>query len=327
MEEFDRQHPPNTQSMNRPPQSGHWGNWQAPNPGYQPPQAATYAQSPAPAPAQPVPSARSPPLGATHGTPDSNPYGIPPMNTNTDAVLPTSSGRWQYQPEPAAPPARPVPSARPQAPATGVALEEPRRGIGASRLGTLPKRPVSLMDANANTRLAATAPTHTIEEYRDEGPTSGQAHQDFDQGGVMSASSTKLRLLLGPHCLAKIRVLALNEIALDQPSTTGSRQGSMPLAFPDWTTSRVTRDVTIGVAIGEPLISMLPRVAFSVSTSSLSRYIAKRRRIAREKAEGTRDYVPRPIELRSDEIVSGVGKAEFLNPGGSVKDRVALKSL
>ncbi|KAG9074727.1 hypothetical protein FS749_013678 [Ceratobasidium sp. UAMH 11750] len=114
----------------------------------------------------------------------------------------------------------------------------------------------------------------------------------------------------------------------------------MPFALPDWASSRVTRDITTGVAIG---------VALSVSTSSFSSYIARRRRIARERAEGARDYVPRPIELRSDEIVSGVvgligntplvrinslsdalgveilGKAEFLNPGGSVKDRVALK--
>ncbi|KAG9090471.1 hypothetical protein FS749_000511 [Ceratobasidium sp. UAMH 11750] len=114
----------------------------------------------------------------------------------------------------------------------------------------------------------------------------------------------------------------------------------MPFALPDWATSRVTRDITTGVAIG---------VALSVSTSSLSSYISRRRRIARERAEGARDYVSRPIELRSDEIVSGVvgligntplvrinslsdalgveilGKAEFLNPGGSVKDRVALK--
>ncbi|KAG8698371.1 hypothetical protein FRC08_005969 [Ceratobasidium sp. 394] len=114
----------------------------------------------------------------------------------------------------------------------------------------------------------------------------------------------------------------------------------MPFALPDWASSRVTRDITTGVAIG---------VALSVSTSSFSSYIARRRRIARERAEGARDYVPRPIELRSDEIVSGVvgligntplvrinslsdalgveilGKTEFLNPGGSVKDRVALK--
>lgn len=114
----------------------------------------------------------------------------------------------------------------------------------------------------------------------------------------------------------------------------------MPIPLPEWTSSKVTRDITIGVAIG---------VALSVSSASISNYVERQRRIAREKAEGARDYVPRPIELRSDEIVSGVvgligntplvrinslsdalgveilGKAEFLNPGGSVKDRVALK--
>lgn len=52
-----------------------------------------------------------------------------------------------------------------------------------------------------------------------------------------------------------------------------------------------------GLAIG---------VAVSVSASSLSRYISKRRRRERERAEGARDYVPRPIELRSDEIVTGI---------------------
>ncbi|KAG8770697.1 hypothetical protein FRC12_004103, partial [Ceratobasidium sp. 428] len=71
----------------------------------------------------------------------------------------------------------------------------------------------------------------------------------------------------------------------------------MSLSVPGWATSKVTRDITIGVAIG---------VAISISSSSLSGYVARRRRIAREKAEGARDYVPRPIELRSDEIVSGV---------------------
>lgn len=114
----------------------------------------------------------------------------------------------------------------------------------------------------------------------------------------------------------------------------------MQVRLPEWTTSQVTRNVTMGVALG---------VAVSVSASSLSRYISKRRRRERERAEGARDYVPRPIELRSDEIVTGIagligntplvrieslsdalgvdilGKAEFLNPGGSVKDRVALK--
>ncbi|QRW08536.1 cysteine synthase [Ceratobasidium sp. AG-Ba] len=114
----------------------------------------------------------------------------------------------------------------------------------------------------------------------------------------------------------------------------------MSLPWPEWTSSRVTRDITLGVVIG---------VALSVSGTSVSSYIAKKRRIAREIADGAKDYVPRPIELRSDEIVPGIvgligntplvrinslsdalgveilGKAEFLNPGGSVKDRVALK--
>ncbi|CEL60637.1 cysteine synthase A [Rhizoctonia solani AG-1 IB] len=114
----------------------------------------------------------------------------------------------------------------------------------------------------------------------------------------------------------------------------------MSVRWSEWTPNRASRDITIGVALG---------IALSISFTSLSTYIERRRRIEREKLEGARDYVPRPIELRSDEIVDGVvgligntplmrinslsealgvdilGKAEFLNPGGSVKDRVALK--
>ncbi|KAF8712176.1 PALP protein, partial [Rhizoctonia solani] len=114
----------------------------------------------------------------------------------------------------------------------------------------------------------------------------------------------------------------------------------MSVRWSDWAPNRASRDITIGVAFG---------IALSISFTSISTYIERRRRIEREKAEGARDYVPRPIELRSDEIVDGVvgligntplvrinslsealgvdilGKAEFLNPGGSVKDRVALK--
>ncbi|KAG9120944.1 hypothetical protein FRC07_003308 [Ceratobasidium sp. 392] len=171
MEEFDKQHPPDTQNMNRPPQSGHWSNWQAPSPGpaHQPPQhAATYAQSPAPGAAPPIPAAQSPPPAAAHGALNSNPYGAPPTNANADAnaaTLPTSSGRWQYQPEPGAA------SAQPQAPATGAGAPEPKRSIDAARLGLLPKRPVSLMDVNANTRPpAAQAPaaSHATERDSDE---------------------------------------------------------------------------------------------------------------------------------------------------------------
>ncbi|KAB5591253.1 Cysteine synthase A [Ceratobasidium theobromae] len=119
----------------------------------------------------------------------------------------------------------------------------------------------------------------------------------------------------------------------------------MYVQLPEWTAPRVSRDITIGVALG---------VALSISASSVSNYMIKRRQRERERerehADRVRDYVPRPIELRSDEIVNGVvgligntplvrinslsdalgveilGKAEFLNPGGSVKDRVALKS-
>ncbi|KAL5528722.1 CYS12 [Sanghuangporus sanghuang] len=81
------------------------------------------------------------------------------------------------------------------------------------------------------------------------------------------------------------------------------------------------------------------------STSLLNRY-GKRKR---DESTEPHDIPPRPIEVRTDEIVNGVpglignthlvrisslsdalgveilGKAEFLNPGGSVKDRVALK--
>ncbi|CAE6432484.1 unnamed protein product [Rhizoctonia solani] len=114
----------------------------------------------------------------------------------------------------------------------------------------------------------------------------------------------------------------------------------MSVRWSEWSPNKVSRDITIGVALG---------IALSISFTSITTYIDRRRRIEREKADGARDYVPRPIELRSDEIVDGVvgligntplvrihslsealgveilGKAEFLNPGGSVKDRVALK--
>ncbi|CAE6374792.1 unnamed protein product [Rhizoctonia solani] len=116
----------------------------------------------------------------------------------------------------------------------------------------------------------------------------------------------------------------------------------MSARWSEWTPNRASRDITIGVALG---------IALSISFTSISTYVDRRRRIEREKLEGARDYVPRPIELRSDEIVDGVvgligntplvrinslsealgveilGKAEFLNPGGSVKDRVALKTI
>ncbi|KAI9067333.1 PALP-domain-containing protein [Trametes sanguinea] len=86
-------------------------------------------------------------------------------------------------------------------------------------------------------------------------------------------------------------------------------------------------------------------LAVSLTTSVID-YFRQRRR---KRAELT--FEPRPIELRSDEVVDGVvgligntplvrikslsealgveilGKAEFMNPGGSVKDRVALRMI
>ncbi|WWD05858.1 hypothetical protein V865_003942 [Kwoniella europaea PYCC6329] len=99
--------------------------------------------------------------------------------------------------------------------------------------------------------------------------------------------------------------------------------------------NKFTRDLAWGLIIG---------VTFSLSSTSFALLFQdwrRKRAIAR--------IPPRPIEIRSDEIVNGVigligntplirinslsdalgveilGKAEYLNPGGSVKDRVALK--
>ncbi|OSD07034.1 PALP-domain-containing protein [Trametes coccinea BRFM310] len=87
-------------------------------------------------------------------------------------------------------------------------------------------------------------------------------------------------------------------------------------------------------------------LAVSLTTTSVIDYFRQRKR---KRAELT--FEPRPIELRSDEVVDGVvgligntplvrikslsealgveilGKAEFMNPGGSVKDRVALRMI
>ncbi|KAG1844327.1 tryptophan synthase beta subunit-like PLP-dependent enzyme [Suillus subalutaceus] len=108
------------------------------------------------------------------------------------------------------------------------------------------------------------------------------------------------------------------------------------LALPPWYSNAVVRYITFGVLIGFTL---------SVTSTSLSSYWRSRRRqsLSQEQHEF------RPIVLRSDEVVHGVtgligntplvridslsdalgveilGKAEFLNPGGSVKDRVALR--
>ncbi|KAI0663372.1 PALP-domain-containing protein [Cubamyces menziesii] len=91
---------------------------------------------------------------------------------------------------------------------------------------------------------------------------------------------------------------------------------------------------------------VLVGLALSLTTSSVLEYLQERKR---KRADLT--FEPRPIELRSDEVVDGVtgligntplvrikslsdalgveilGKAEFMNPGGSVKDRVALRMI
>ncbi|KAF5380536.1 hypothetical protein D9615_004729 [Tricholomella constricta] len=113
-----------------------------------------------------------------------------------------------------------------------------------------------------------------------------------------------------------------------------------PLQLPSWIrwpSQSTARHVLYGVIIGFSL---------SLTSTSLALYYQaqKRQRI-------TAKFVSRPIELRSDEVLSGVtgligntplvrinslsdalgveilGKAEYLNPGGSVKDRVALRMI
>ncbi|KAH9991801.1 PALP-domain-containing protein [Russula vinacea] len=89
-------------------------------------------------------------------------------------------------------------------------------------------------------------------------------------------------------------------------------------------------------------------IGFSLSFATTSAITAYRKR---EEDGATMRVSPRPIELRSDEVLDGVtgligntplvrinslsdalgveilGKAEYLNPGGSVKDRVALRMI
>lgn len=119
---------------------------------------------------------------------------------------------------------------------------------------------------------------------------------------------------------------------------------SLPLHLPSSVRDRLPhpsrtalRWIFYGVLLGFSL---------SVTSTSLALYFQDRKRKRIEK-----QFEPRPIELRSDEVVNGVtgligntplmrinslsdalgveilGKAEFLNPGGSVKDRVALRMI
>ncbi|KAG2338914.1 PALP-domain-containing protein [Suillus weaverae] len=108
------------------------------------------------------------------------------------------------------------------------------------------------------------------------------------------------------------------------------------LTLPPWYSNVVVRHIAFGILIGFTL---------SVTSTSVSSYWRSRRRQSLSQEQ----HQFRPIELRSDEVVHGVtgligntplvridslsdalgveilGKAEFLNPGGSVKDRVALR--
>lgn len=101
--------------------------------------------------------------------------------------------------------------------------------------------------------------------------------------------------------------------------------------------SRLTRDLVIGLVLG---------ITLSLSSTRLALIAQEYRR-----KRAVQRIPKRPIELRSDEIVHGVvglvgntplvrieslsnalgvdilGKCEFLNPGGSVKDRVALRMI
>ncbi|CAA7261799.1 unnamed protein product [Cyclocybe aegerita] len=104
-----------------------------------------------------------------------------------------------------------------------------------------------------------------------------------------------------------------------------------------WPSRATARHVLIGVLVGFSL---------SLSSTSFALYLQQRK----QKRQISK-FTARPIELRSDEVVRGVagligntplvrinslsdalgveilGKAEFLNPGGSVKDRVALQMI
>ncbi|KJA20032.1 hypothetical protein HYPSUDRAFT_43642 [Hypholoma sublateritium FD-334 SS-4] len=108
-------------------------------------------------------------------------------------------------------------------------------------------------------------------------------------------------------------------------------------SWSQWPSRMATRHVVIGVLLG---------FSFSITSTSIAVFFQRRK-----KEHQLQQFTPRPIELRSDEIVSGVsgligntplvrinslsdalgveilGKAEFLNIGGSVKDRVALQMI
>ncbi|TEB38510.1 PALP-domain-containing protein [Coprinellus micaceus] len=111
----------------------------------------------------------------------------------------------------------------------------------------------------------------------------------------------------------------------------------LPSSWIQWPSRTAAKHIFFGFLLG---------ISLSLTTSSLAMLHQ-----SRKKEKETKKLPLRPIELRSHEIVNGVtgligntplmrinslsdalgveilGKAEFLNPGGSVKDRVALRMI
>ncbi|KAJ7143412.1 PALP-domain-containing protein [Mycena crocata] len=102
------------------------------------------------------------------------------------------------------------------------------------------------------------------------------------------------------------------------------------------------RPLVLGIVLG---------VSLSISSSAVVQYFQQRRRRIALSQSQTSELESRPIELRSDDVLNGIvgligntplvripslsdalnveilAKAEFLNPGGSVKDRVAVRMI
>ncbi|EJD02637.1 PALP-domain-containing protein [Fomitiporia mediterranea MF3/22] len=107
---------------------------------------------------------------------------------------------------------------------------------------------------------------------------------------------------------------------------------------------------TARTGVGRLLLGILIGVSLSLSTASLYKFYGTRRKSKGQELPDL-SFSQRPIEVRTDEIVKGVsgligntplvrinslsnalgveivGKAEYLNPGGSVKDRVAQRMI
>ncbi|KAF8200010.1 tryptophan synthase beta subunit-like PLP-dependent enzyme [Mycena galopus ATCC 62051] len=105
---------------------------------------------------------------------------------------------------------------------------------------------------------------------------------------------------------------------------------------------RTARPLVLGIVLG---------ISVSVSSSAVFQYFQRRRRRIALSQSQIPEHENRPIELRSDDVLDGIvgvigntpliripslskalnveilAKAEFLNPGGSVKDRVAVRMI